>query len=131
MDRDGVQCDGRNERARTGRNRRRLPPRAAPPLLRPPAQTPDLPAVSGARDKAAADQPADALQLANVRAVDVAAAAARIKVSAADLEQTRVLWLPTVAFGSDYFRHDGIVQDATSGDVQDDSHQGAVSPDRL
>ncbi len=67
-----------------------------------------------------------ALQLANVRAVDVAAAAARIKVSAAALEQAQVLWLPTVTFGSDYFRHDGIVQDATSGDILHDSHQGVV-----
>ncbi len=67
-----------------------------------------------------------ALQLANVRAVDVAAAAAQIKVAAAALEQAQVLWLPTVTFGGDYFRHDGIVQDATSGQVLDDSHQGAV-----
>jgi outer membrane protein TolC len=67
-----------------------------------------------------------ALQLANVRAVDVAAATARIKVSAAALEQAQVLWLPTVTFGGDYFRHDGIVQDATSGDILNDSHQGVV-----
>ncbi len=66
-----------------------------------------------------------ALQLANVRAVDVAAAAARIKVSAAALEQAQVLWLPTVTFGGDYFRHDGIVQD-NSGVTQDDSHQGVM-----
>ncbi len=67
-----------------------------------------------------------ALQLANVRAVDVAAAAERIKVAAAGLEQSQVLWLPTITFGGDYFRHDGIVQDNTSGDILNDSHQGVV-----
>ena len=37
-----------------------------------------------------------------------------------------MLWLPTVTFGADYFRHDGIVQDATTGLIQNDSHQGIV-----
>jgi outer membrane protein TolC len=69
---------------------------------------------------------AAALRLADVRAIDVAAAAARIEVSAAVLEQAHVLWLPTVTFGADWFRHDGIVQDLTSGQVLDDSHQGLV-----
>ena len=58
--------------------------------------------------------------------MDIAAAAAQIKVAAAGLEQAQVLWLPSVTFGGDYFRHDGIVQDSTSGDILDDSHQGAV-----
>src|SRR5208283_3633306 len=36
-----------------------------------------------------------ALKLAGVQAVDIAAAAERIQVAAAVLEQARVLWLPT------------------------------------
>src|SRR5258708_32000011 len=70
----------------------------APPGPPPSAVTPNLPA-------APASQPDDrpmpinlptALQLANVRAVDVAAAAERIRVAAAVLEGAQVLWLPTV-----------------------------------
>jgi outer membrane protein TolC len=53
--------------------------------------------------------------------VDVAAAAARIQVAAAVLEQARVLWLPTITVGGDYNHHDGKVQDST-GNVIDNSH---------
>src|SRR5208282_2199472 len=99
-----------------------------PPAAHAPAVTPSLPSVPSTQP---ADRPLPinlptALQLANVRAVDVAAAAARIKVSVAALEQAQVLWLPTITFGTDYFRHDGIVQDNTSGDILNDSHQGVV-----
>jgi outer membrane protein TolC len=57
-----------------------------------------------------------ALRLANVKAIDVAAAAERIRLAAALLEQARVLWLPTVTVGGDYNRHDGRQQD-TMGNV--------------
>jgi outer membrane protein TolC len=100
----------------------------APPATLAPAATPDLPAAPACQSD---DRPLPinlpaALKLANVQAVDIAAAAAQIKIAAAALEQAQVLWLPTVTFGSDYFRHDGIVQDSTSGDVLNDSHQGVV-----
>jgi outer membrane protein TolC len=100
----------------------------APPVAQARATNPNLPSVPSTQPE---DRPLPinlpaALQLANVRAIDVAAAAARIRVSAAALEQAQVLWLPTVTFGADYFRHDGIVQDATTGAVQNDSHQGIV-----
>jgi outer membrane protein TolC len=52
--------------------------------------------------------------------VDVAAAAERIQVAAAVLEQAEVLWLPTVTVGGAYFRHDGRQQD-TMGNVFDNS----------
>jgi MFS family permease len=58
--------------------------------------------------------------LANARAVDVAAAAERIRVAAAVLEQARALWLPTITVGGDYNRHDGKVQDS-SGNISDNS----------
>jgi outer membrane protein TolC len=53
-----------------------------------------------------------ALQLANANALDVNAAAERVRVAAAQLEQARVLWLPTVTLGGDYNRHDGRIQNA-------------------
>jgi outer membrane protein TolC len=53
-----------------------------------------------------------ALQLANANALDVNAAAERVRVAAAHLEQARVLWLPTVTLGGDYNRHDGRIQNA-------------------
>jgi outer membrane protein TolC len=56
-----------------------------------------------------------ALQLANVRPIDVAVASQRIQAAAAELEQARVLWLPTVYLGTDYFRHDGQIQDVAGG----------------
>jgi outer membrane protein TolC len=52
-----------------------------------------------------------ALRLSGSRALDVALAATRIQVAAAELERANVLWLPTVYLGIDYFRHDGQIQD--------------------
>lgn len=52
-----------------------------------------------------------AMHLANVRALDIAAASERLQVAVAQLRQAQVLWLPTMAFGGDYFRHDGRIQD--------------------
>ncbi|HZY86617.1 MAG TPA: TolC family protein [Gemmataceae bacterium] len=61
-----------------------------------------------------------ALKLAGARAIDVAAASARLQVAAAQLNQAQVLWLPTVTVGGDYFRHDGRIQDV-QGNVFDTS----------
>jgi outer membrane protein TolC len=52
-----------------------------------------------------------ALQLANARSLDIAVASERIQVAAAQLQRANVLWLPTLLFGVDYFRHDGRIQD--------------------
>jgi outer membrane protein TolC len=52
-----------------------------------------------------------ALQLADSRPIDVAVAAQRIQQAAAQLERANALWLPTLTFGTDYFRHDGQIQD--------------------
>src|SRR5262249_7806118 len=54
---------------------------------------------------------ATALQLADARAIDVALAAERVQAAAAQLQRARALWLPTVLLGTDYFRHDGQIQD--------------------
>jgi outer membrane protein TolC len=52
-----------------------------------------------------------ALKLADVRPIDVAVASQRIELAAAQLQQAQVTWLPTVYLGTDYFRHDGQIQD--------------------
>jgi outer membrane protein TolC len=57
-----------------------------------------------------------ALKLGDVRALDVAAAAERVRVAEAALSQAQVLWLPCITLGGDYNRHDGKQQD-TSGNV--------------
>src|SRR5579883_1517624 len=51
-----------------------------------------------------------ALQLANARAIDIALASERFRIAAAQLERAKVLWLPTILMGTDYYRHDGEVQ---------------------
>jgi outer membrane protein TolC len=66
-----------------------------------------------------------ALTLGDVRAVDVAAAAERIRAAAAVLEQAEVLWLPTITVGGDYARHDGRNQDS-SGNVFDNSRSSLM-----
>jgi outer membrane protein TolC len=66
-----------------------------------------------------------ALQLANVQAVDIAAATARIRVAAAQLEQAEVLWLPTITIGGDINRHDGRQQDST-GKISDNSRSSGM-----
>jgi outer membrane protein TolC len=51
-----------------------------------------------------------ALQLTHARAIDIAIASERIRIAAAQLDRARVLWLPTIQLGIDYFRHDGRIQ---------------------
>jgi outer membrane protein TolC len=48
--------------------------------------------------------------LAGARPIDVSLASERIKLACAELERARVLWLPTIYVGGDYFRHDGQIQ---------------------
>jgi outer membrane protein TolC len=57
-----------------------------------------------------------ALQLANVQPIDVSIASARIRLAAAQLDYAKLLWLPNIFVGTDYFRHDGEIQD-TSGKI--------------
>ena len=66
-----------------------------------------------------------ALHLAGVRPLDIDLASARIRVAAAQLARTRVLWLPTVLLGGDYFRHDGQLQDV-AGNVFGTSKQSVL-----
>src|SRR6266851_4504742 len=57
-----------------------------------------------------------ALQLANAQAIDIQVASQRIEVAAAQLERAQKLWLPTIYLGTDYYRHDGQIQE-TPGPV--------------
>jgi outer membrane protein TolC len=94
---------------------------------------PDLPAAPGlpvlpsveAQDRPLPINLPTALQLADARATDIAAAAERIQIAAAVLEQAEVLWLPSITIGGDYNRHDGRQQD-TSGNVFDNSRSSTM-----
>jgi outer membrane protein TolC len=66
-----------------------------------------------------------ALRLANARAIDIAAATARLRIAFASLDQAKALWLPTVTFGADYFRHDGRVQNS-AGVVSDSDYSSTL-----
>jgi outer membrane protein TolC len=57
-----------------------------------------------------------AFQLANAQAIDVAVASQRIEVAMAQLQRAQSLWLPTIYLGTDYYRHDGQIQE-TPGPV--------------
>jgi outer membrane protein TolC len=52
-----------------------------------------------------------ALKLADGSALDIALASERVQVAAGQLAAANALWLPSLYIGSDYFRHDGQLQD--------------------
>ena len=53
---------------------------------------------------------ATALRLADARPLVIAAAQASLRVSVAQYDQAKVLWLPDVYVGGSYYRHDGAAQ---------------------
>lgn len=52
-----------------------------------------------------------ALTLTNANPLDIQIADERVRTAAAQLDRAKVLWLPNLNFGVDYFRHDGQIQD--------------------
>jgi len=85
-----------------------------PNLAGDPSSTP--PAAYKAPSPDAGDRPLPinlptALQLAQARSLDVQLASERIRLAAAQFDRAKVLWLPTLYLGGDYFRHDGQLQD--------------------
>jgi len=58
---------------------------------------------------------ATALRLADARPLIVAAAQASVWVAEAQLTRAKVLWIPTMALGGDYIRHDGGGPDFNKG----------------
>jgi len=57
-----------------------------------------------------------ALHLAGANPLDIALASQRLSIASAELQRAKVLWLPTVLMGVDYYRHDGRLQDV-AGEV--------------
>lgn len=52
-----------------------------------------------------------ALTLTGANALDIQIADERVRTATAQLERAKVLWLPNLNMGVDYFRHDGQIQD--------------------
>lgn len=52
-----------------------------------------------------------ALALANANPLDIQIAGERLKAADAALARAKVMWLPNIDLGVDYFRHDGQIQD--------------------
>ena len=52
-----------------------------------------------------------ALALANANPLDIQIAGERLKAADAALARAKLLWLPNIDMGVDYFRHDGQIQD--------------------
>ena len=108
------------------RRRGRRPRRDRPPLPEPHADgtgTSATPLVPGQ-----VIQPIDlpgALRLAGARDLDIAIARERVCQSLAELEQARVLWLPSLYVGPNWIRHDGQVQ-TVQGQVQTHQQELAV-----
>jgi outer membrane protein TolC len=94
-----------------------LPPTRGAPVPPPVSLAPPVPAPC---DRPLPINLPTALQLAGVRPLDIALASQRVRVAAAQLDRARVLWLPTLYLGVDYFRHDGRIQDV-AGNLFDTS----------
>ena len=64
-----------------------------------------------------------AMKLGDVRNLDIQLASRQLQVAAAQLQAAKVLWLPSLYFGTDYYRHDGQIQNI-EGSVFGVSRQG-------
>lgn len=64
-----------------------------------------------------------AMKLGNARGLDIELASRRLQAAGAELQRANVLWLPNLIFGTDYYRHDGQIQDI-AGNVFGTSKQG-------
>ncbi len=66
-----------------------------------------------------------ALKLGNAQALDIAAAAASVRLAEALLNRAQVLWIPSLTFGGDYFHHNGDIQNS-AGQVVDSNYQSMM-----
>ncbi|HWY86232.1 MAG TPA: TolC family protein [Gemmataceae bacterium] len=80
----------------------------------------------GSAHKALSINLATALSMTDARAIDIALAAERVQTAAAQLARARALWLPTLYVGTDYYRHDGTIQDM-SGNIVDANKQSFMA----
>lgn len=83
------------------------------PLIPPPASATSFPTAGG---KPYPINLPTAMKLGNARGLDIELASQRLQVAAAQLQGAKVLWLPNLIFGTDYYRHDGPNQDVTGAD---------------
>lgn len=94
-------------RARSPRSSWQRPGRHPPSSPRRPTDT------AWSRSPVQAIRPSDlagTLRLAGARDLDIALARERVCQTLAELEQARVLWLPSLSIGPSWIRHDGPVQ---------------------
>ncbi len=86
------------------------PPYPSPPQSlaegKGPLPTP-LPVTAGSGDTPLPINLATALQLAGARPLDVQIAGRQVAAAAAAFDRARVLWLPNISVGADYFAHTG------------------------
>jgi len=66
-----------------------------------------------------------ALKLGNVRNLDIELASRQLQTAGAQWQGARVLWLPNLLFGGDYYHHDGEIQN-TEGSMENLSRQGLM-----
>lgn len=93
--------------------RAQLPAKAGSPSFVPPSPKlaagvgPDANPPREASDAALPINLATALKLSNARPLDVQIAGQQVAVAAAVYDRARVLWLPNISLGADYFSHTG------------------------
>ncbi len=93
------------------------------------ASAPDVPSIPSATSfPSAGGKPypinlPTAMKLGNARGLDIELASRRLQAAGAELQRAKVLWLPNLLFGTDYYRHDGQIQDI-EGNVFGTSKQG-------
>ncbi len=75
-----------------------------------PVAFPAVPAAATQGKPLAIDLPT-ALALTNASPLDVQIAGERLRAATAALDRAKVLWLPNIGVGVDYYRHDGQIQD--------------------
>jgi outer membrane protein TolC len=92
------------ESVRQANNEEATDPAKAPPAL------PAVPTAVG-QGKALPINLPTALTLTNANPLDVQIAGEQLRLATAQLERANVLWLPNISVGTDYFRHDGQIQD--------------------
>lgn len=115
-----------------------LPPRLArdyaaacriletPVLIENPQPPPIDPAQPAESDQTLPINLATALHLSNARPLVIAFAQAGVEEAAARLQNAKVLWLPNLNVGADYFRHDGTDQTTDGTIIHDDKNAFAA-----
>ena len=97
------------------------------PLLTENSQPPSIqPAQPAESDQTLPINLATALYLSNARPLVIAFAQASVEEAAARLQNAKVLWLPDLNVGTNYYRHDGTDQATDGTMIRDDKHAFAA-----